>query len=68
MVTIIAQAVYESDQEINTMTEMKLELEYLSDDDPTHFHISFSPSVDGGMFKGAPGSSLIIDDLKMIYE
>jgi len=68
MVTIIAQAEFESDQEIGTMTEMNLELQYLSDDDPTHFHISFSPSVDGGMFKGAIGSQLIIDDLKMIYE
>ena len=68
MVTIIAQAEFESDQETDTMTEMKIELQYLSDDDPTHFHISFSPSVDGGMFKGASGSSLIIDELKMIYE
>ena len=50
------------------MTEMKMVLQYLSDDDPTHFHISFSPSVDGGMFKGASGSTLIIDELKMIYE
>jgi hypothetical protein len=68
MVTIIAQAEYESDQEIVTMTELKMELQYLSEDDPTHFHISFSPSVDGGTFKGAIGSSLIIDDLKMIYD
>jgi hypothetical protein len=68
MVTIIAEAEFESDQEIDTMTEIKMELQYLSEDDPTHFHISFSPSVDGGMFKGAIGSSLIIDDLKMIYD
>ena len=67
-VTIIAQAEFESDQEIDTMTELKMELQYLSDDDPTHFHISFSPSVDGGMFKGAIGSTLVIDELKMIYE
>ncbi len=53
MVTIIAEAEFESDQEIETMTELNMELQYLSDDDPTHFHISFSPSVDGGMFKGA---------------
>ena len=68
MVTILAQAEYESDQEIDNMTEIKMQLQYLSDDDPTHFHISFSPSVDGGTFKGAIGSSLIIDDLKMIYD
>ncbi len=68
MVTIIAQAEFESDQETDTMTEMRLELQYLSNEDPTHFHISFSPSVDGGMFKGAIGSHLIIDELKMIYE
>ena len=68
VVTIIAQAEFISDQETDTMTEMKLELQYLSDDDPTHFHISFSPSVDGGTFKGAIGSNLIIDELKMIYE
>ena len=68
MVTIIAQAEYISDQETETMTELKMELNYLSNDDPTHFHISFSPSVDGGMFKGAIGSSLVIDELEMIYE
>lgn len=68
MVTIIAQAEFESDQEIDTMTDLNMELKYLSDDDPTHFHIAFSPSVDGGMFKGAIGSNLIIDELKMIYE
>ena len=68
VVTIIAQSEYISDQETDTMTELKMELQYLSDDDPTHFHISFSPSVDGGMFKGSIGSSLIIDDLQMIYE
>ena len=68
MVTIIAQAEYESDQETDAMTEMNMELQYLSDDDPTHFHISFSPSLDGGTFKGAIGSNLIIDDLKMIYD
>ncbi len=68
MVTIIAQAEFESDQETDIMTEMQLDLQYLSNDDPTHFHISFSPSLDGGMFKGASGSSLIIDELKMIYE
>ncbi len=68
VVTIIAQAEFESDQEVDAMTEMKMQLQYLSDDDPTHFHISFSPSVDGGTFKGAIGSSLIIDDLKMIYD
>ncbi len=68
VVTIIAQAEYESDQETDTMTELKLEFQYLSDDDPTHFHISFSASVDGGTFKGANGSSLTIDELKMIYE
>ena len=67
-VTIIAQAEYVSDQETGTMTEMEMQLQYVSEDDPTHFHISFSPSVDGGMFKGAVGSSLTIDELKMIYE
>lgn len=67
-ITIIAQAIYESEKETDKMTEMKLELEYLSNEEPTHFHISFSPSVDGGLFKGAIGSTLIVDDLKMIYE
>jgi hypothetical protein len=67
-VTIIAEAIFESGLETDTMTELNMELQYLSNDDPTHFHISFSPSVDGGMFKGAIGSTLVIDELKMIYE
>jgi hypothetical protein len=68
VVTIIAQAEFISDQETDTMTELEMQLEYVSDDDPTHFHISFSPSVDGGVFKGAIGSSLIIDELTLIYD
>jgi hypothetical protein len=68
VVTVIAQKNFDSDQDVETLTDLNLQLEYFSNEAPTHFHISFSPSFDGGTFKGAIGSTLIIDDVEMIYD
>jgi len=67
-ITVIAQKNFDSDQNEENLTELDLQLDYFSNDDPTHFYISFSPSFDGGTFKGAVGSTLIIDDIEMIYD
>jgi hypothetical protein len=67
-VTVIAKTNFQSDQDIDNLTEKILPLNYLSTETPTHFYISFSPSFDGGTFKGAVGSTLTIDDLEIIYD
>lgn len=67
-VTTISKTNFESGQEVETLTNFKLPLTYLSNEEPTHFYISFSPSLDGGTFTGAIGSTLIIDDVELIYE
>jgi hypothetical protein len=67
-ITTVAKANFESDQNTIDLTEYTLPLQYLSEEEPTHFYVSFSPSFDGGTFKGAIGSTLIIDDLQLMYE
>lgn len=67
-VTFVAKMNMQSDQKIETLTEITIPFEYLSNQEPTHFYISFSPSFDGGTFKGAVGSTLIIDDIELIYD
>lgn len=67
-VSEIAKKEFESNVDVAELTNIKLDLEYFSSEEPTHFYISFSPSFDGGTFKGAVGSTLIIDDIQLIYE
>jgi hypothetical protein len=64
----IAKTNFQSDQDIEELTEITLPFNYLMKEAPTHFYISFSPSFDGGTFKGAIGSTLIIDDVEIIYD
>lgn len=65
---VIAQSNWESDLEVVSLTGHTLPLTYLSNEEPTHFYISFAPSFDGANFKGAVGSTLLIDDLELIYD
>jgi hypothetical protein len=67
-VTEIAKKEFQSNVDVAELTNLKLELDYLTNAEPTHMYISFSPSFDGGTFKGAVGSTLIIDDVELIYE
>jgi len=67
-VTVIAKSNFQSDQDIDKLTEKILPFNYLSTETPTHFYISFSPSFDGGTFKGAVGSTLTVDDVEIIYD
>lgn len=67
-ISVVAKTNFQSDQDIEELTEITLPINYLLNETPTHFYISFSPSFDGGTFKGAVGSTLLIDDIKMIYE
>jgi hypothetical protein len=67
-VTVVAKTKFQSDEDVDKLTEKILTFNYLSTETPTHFYISFSPSFDGGTFKGAVGSTLTIDDLEIIYD
>lgn len=64
----VAKNEFQSGLDVEQLTNLKLELNYLTNDDPTHMYISFSPSFDGGTFKGAVGSTLIIEDVELLYE
>lgn len=64
----VAKTNFQSDQDIQELTEITLPINYTSNKVPTHFYISFSPSFDGGTFKGAIGSTLILDDVEIIYD
>ena len=64
----IAKTNFQSDQNIEKLTQITLPFNYTSNKVPTHFYISFSPSFDGGTFKGAIGSTLILDDIEIIYD
>ena len=50
------------------MTEALLTFNYTSSENPTHITIVFSSSTDGHFWRGAVGSTLVIDDLELIYE
>lgn len=65
---VAAQSNVSDDTEVGTMTEMVIPISWESNQEPTHFYISFSPSLDGGDFKGAIGSTLVIDDIELIYD
>ncbi len=67
-ISVVAITKWQSDVDVDDLTEKTLSLNYLSNETPTHFYISFSPSFDGGTFKGAIGSTLIIDDVEIIYD
>ncbi len=64
----VAKKEFQSSVDVEQLTNLKLDLDYMTNDEPTHMYISFSPSFDGGTFKGAVGSKLTIDDVEILYE
>ncbi|MBN1598879.1 MAG: PCMD domain-containing protein [Bacteroidales bacterium] len=50
------------------LSELIIPFVYESSLDPTHITIVFASSVNGHYFTGAVGSTLIIDNLELIYE
>jgi len=53
---------------VEELTEIVLNYEYYSVAKPTHITIVFASSKDGSEYRGAVGSTLIIDDVELIYE
>ena len=64
----IARAELYSETTQDVLTETILSFNYTSNEEPTHITIVFASSKDGDLWKGAVGSTLIIDDLELLYE
>lgn len=64
----IARTKLESGTTADVMTETSLNFNYTSTETPTHITIVFSSSTGGALWRGAVGSTLVIDDLELIYE
>lgn len=67
-VTIIGENKIISSDIISTLTDLTIPINYVSSETPTHFYVVFASSAYGDKFKGAVGSTLVIDDLKLNYE
>jgi len=67
-VTEITRTEMESGTTGDIMTEALMTFNYTSTENPTHITIVFSSSTDGHLWRGAVGSTLVIDDLELIYE
>jgi hypothetical protein len=64
----IARVEYSGGTTGSDLTELTLDLVYTSTETPTHISIVFASSKDGDKYTGAVGSTLIIDDLELIYD
>jgi hypothetical protein len=51
----------------NTLNETVLDFTYTSSIEPTHITIVFSSSKGGDLWRGAIGSTLVVDDLELVY-
>lgn len=65
---IIAEVNYISGTETIDLTELTIPIDYSSSENPTHFYVVFGSSANGHNYKGAVGSTLIIDDFELVYE
>ena len=66
--TTIGEFEFKSGDLVTDLTELILPYTYTSSEMPTHITVVFTSSTDGDKFTGAVGSTLIIDDLELIYE
>jgi hypothetical protein len=65
--TEIGRGVLESGNS-DVLSETSIPINYTSDQNPTHITVMFTSSKDGSLFTGAVGSTLIVDNLELIYE
>lgn len=64
----IARAELISETTQDVITETTIPFNYTSDKEPTHITVVFASSKGGDLWKGAVGSTLIVENLKLIYE
>jgi len=66
--TVVGELEFISGDTKSEMTELILPFNYTSTDTPTHITVLFTSSTDGDLFTGAVGSTLVVDDLELVYE
>ncbi len=64
----IAKAELFSESTEDIMQQVTVPFNYITDEEPTHITVVFTSSKDGDLWKGAVGSTLIIDNLELVYE
>jgi hypothetical protein len=64
----IARAELFSETTQDVLTQTTILFNYTSDEDPTHITVVFASSKGGDLWKGAVGSTLTVENLKLIYE
>jgi hypothetical protein len=64
----IAKAELFSETTQDVITETTIPFNYTSDEEPTHITVVFASSKGGDLWKGAVGSTLIVENLELIYE
>lgn len=64
----IARAELFSETTQDVFTQTTIPFNYTSDEEPTHITVVFASSKGGDLWKGAVGSTLIVENLKLIYE
>jgi len=67
-ITLVGRAELIQGDTIAELTEVTLPYVYESDLRPTHITVVFASSKEGSKYTGAVGSTLIIDDVELIYE
>ncbi|MGD2033877.1 MAG: PCMD domain-containing protein [Bacteroidales bacterium] len=67
-VQVVAKAELVQGDTVKELTEVIIPYVYESDLKPTHISVVLSSSKDGGEFRGAVGSTLIVDDVELVYE
>jgi len=62
----IARAQLDSGTTPDILTEFTIPFNYTSTENPTHITIVFTSSIDGDLWRGAVGSTLIVDNLQLV--
>ncbi|MFP4025437.1 MAG: PCMD domain-containing protein [Thiohalospira sp.] len=63
----IARAEMQTSTTDDILSTTEISFDYKTDDSPTHITIVFTSSKSGDLWRGAVGSTLIVDKLEMIY-
>ena len=65
---IVGQVVFRTTDEISEYTYFDLEIEYYMAGNPDSIDMVFAASAGGELFVGGIGSTLFVDDFKLVFE
>ncbi|NOQ26037.1 MAG: hypothetical protein GQ564_11795 [Bacteroidales bacterium] len=66
--TEVARAELYSETTSDNINEVIVDFNYTSTLQPTHISVVFSSSIDGDLWKGAAGSTLLIEEFELLYD